>query len=189
MRDVNQIIDLILDSVRGRVHTVGKRIRFKRCGTNFKIYGSRYMTGIDLAVGDNCWFQAVDRYKGATYQPSITIGTSTMFGNNVHISAIKSISIGRDCLFGSNIYIGDHSHGSTRSGYVELDIPPAQRPLDDACDITIGQRVWIGDGTVILAGSRIADGCIIGANSVVKGAFDVASVVAGVPARVVKELR
>nr|NYT99825.1 acyltransferase [Stenotrophomonas sp. SbOxS2] len=188
MRELSQTIDLVLETIRGRLHSIGKSIRFRRSGRNFRLYGSKHMNGIDLAVGDNCWFQAVDSYKGSIYQPRITIGAASMFGNNVHISAIKSITIGKDCLLGSNIYIGDHSHGSTRQGCIDLDIPPAQRALGDACDIVIGERVWVGDGAVILAGSTIADGCIIGANSVVKGKFENAAVIAGAPARVIKEL-
>ncbi|KIP87244.1 hypothetical protein SN15_02670 [Stenotrophomonas maltophilia] len=189
MKDIRQIVDLILGRARGALHSLGSSIRFRRLGRHLRLYGSRHISGTDLCLGDNCWIEAVDAYKGTPYEPRIQIGQSSMFGNNVHISAVKSITIGRDCLFGSNIYVGDHSHGSTRPGLLDSDVPPAQRPLDDISEIVVGERVWVGDGVVILAGSRIADGSIIGANSVVKGVFTSPAVIAGAPARQIRVLR
>ena len=43
--------------------------------------------------------------------------------------------------------------------------------------VKIGNNVWIGENAVILAGSRIGDGCIIGANSVIKGVFPAGSMI------------
>jgi len=181
-------LDKIKVYVRGRLYQFIGIQGFKRIGVNFKILGHNYISAVDCCVGDNCWFQAVSSYKGSIYHPSIKIGRGTMFSSNVHISAVKSICIGNDCLFGSNIYVGDHSHGSTMIGKFDPGCPPALRCLDDIADINIGDNIWIGDGAVILAGSEIGSGCIIGANSVVKGKFPKNCLVAGVPAKVVRVL-
>ncbi|SUB83276.1 Maltose O-acetyltransferase [Pragia fontium] len=111
-----------------------------------------------------------------------------MFSNNVHISTVKKIQIGDGCLFGSNIYIGDHSHGSTDPALYDSEISPALRPLSDINEIIINDNVWVCDGVVILAGANIGKGCIVGANSIVKGSFPDNCLIAGIPAKVIKRL-
>ena len=109
----------------------------------------------------------------------------------VHISAIKYISIGSGTLIGSKVYIGDHSHGhyqDSQKWKLEKELIPLLRPLADEEDIIIGNKCWIGDGVVILAGTDIGNNCVIGANSVVKGSFPPKSLIAGVPAILKKTL-
>jgi acetyltransferase-like isoleucine patch superfamily enzyme len=53
-------------------------------------------------------------------------------------------------------------------------------------DVTIGEDVWVGAGTVIVAGVTIGDHCVIAAGSVVTRDIPPNSVAAGVPARVIK---
>jgi virginiamycin A acetyltransferase len=52
-------------------------------------------------------------------------------------------------------------------------------------DILIGNDVWVGKGAIILAGSTIPDGVVIGANSVVLPSFefDAYCIYAGNPVR------
>jgi virginiamycin A acetyltransferase len=54
-------------------------------------------------------------------------------------------------------------------------------------DTMIGNDVWIGQGARILPGARLGDGCIVGAGAVVAGGFAPYSVIAGNPARVVRQ--
>lgn len=63
------------------------------------------------------------------------------------------------------------------------DIPghPATRG-----DVVIGNDVWIGHGAVILSGTRIEDGAVIGAQSVVSRVVPAYSIFAGNPARFVR---
>ena len=53
-------------------------------------------------------------------------------------------------------------------------------------DTVIGNDVWIGGEAMILPGSRIADGAIVGARAVVSGEVPPYSVVVGNPARIVR---
>jgi virginiamycin A acetyltransferase len=53
-------------------------------------------------------------------------------------------------------------------------------------DTIVGNDVWIGMEAVILPGSRIGDGAIVGARAVVSGTVPPYSVVVGNPARVVR---
>lgn len=163
--------------------------KFGFVGCNFKFVGVSYITQRgNLRVGDNCWIEAVERYQEQSFIPELKFGVNVMMSNNVHISCVHSITIDDFSLIGSNVYIGDHSHGSLALGQIELTKPPYKRSLSDIAAIYIGKNTWIGDGAVILAGSYICDGCVVGANAVVKGEFRAPCVIAGVPAKAVKLL-
>jgi len=175
--------------LRALVFYLSRGIRFRRIGTHTKVLGSRKMRiGRHVALGDFCWIQAVTRYGGMQYCPDLFLGDDVAISDLTHISCVLKISIGNGCLLGSKIYIGDHSHGSTRGSALIAHLAPAVRPLGDVGEIRIGERVWIGDGVVILAGTQIASGSIIGANSVVALQTDRPALIAGVPARIISYL-
>jgi len=161
----------------------------KQAGVHVKVLGAhRIRFGSGVSLGDFCWIQAVVSYGGVKYDPVLSIGDDVAISDLTHISCVKQISIGSGSLLGSKIYIGDHGHGSMREYHRLKDIPPAKRPLGDAAEVIIGKNVWIGDGAVILAGAHIADGSVIGANSVVLLSEDRPALIAGVPARVIRYL-
>lgn len=162
---------------------------FHKVGCNFKFFNSNYFKICkNVSVGDNCWFEAVTTYKGFNYCPEIKIEASCSFSDFVHLSAVRKIFIGEGSLIGSKVYIGDHSHGHTTSEDIERESIPANRPLSCVDDVIIGSKVWLCDGVVVLAGTHIADGSIVGANSVVNGQFDRPAVLAGAPAKVIRYL-
>lgn len=166
-------------------------ILFKSIGVHCKLRGlQRGLIGKRIVLGDFCWIESVGKYGKDTYTPNLSIEDDVSMSDFVHISCAQSISIGKGTLLGSHIYIGDHSHGSYQSNLSKsfLDSPPALRPLGDLHPISIGANCWIGDNVIILAGANIGKGCIVGASSVVKGQFPDYCVIAGTPARMVKEL-
>ena len=57
---------------------------------------------------------------------------------------------------------------------------------EDAGPISIGDDVWIGGGTVLLAGVRIGSGTVVGAGSVVTRDLPSGVVAAGNPCRVLR---
>lgn len=179
----------IIPRLRGRVLYLLTGVQFKRVGIHAKIRGVTCMRiGRRVALGDFCWLEAVERYSGNQYTPILAIGDDVSISDLTHISCVHNITIGAGCLLGSKIYIGDHSHGSLRDYAHMRRLPPAKRPLGDAAEIAIGEDVWIGDGAVILAGTRIASGSIVGANSVAKLVVDRPALIAGAPAKVIRYL-
>lgn len=164
-------------------------IRFRRFGRHSKLFGVRAISvGRDVCAGDFCWIEAVTKYAGTEYSPKLIIGSGVAISDLTHISCANHISIGADCLLGSKIYIGDHSHGEIGNLNEILHVPPARRPLGDIGEVIIGEKTWICDGAVILAGSNIASSSIIAANSVVRIKETRPALIGGTPARVIRYL-
>lgn len=141
-------------------------------GVRPKIINSRaILLGANVSFGDLCRLEC---YSSDAYpmgnDAKITIGENSSFGDLVHIGAINRISIGKNVLCASKVLIIDHDHGKCGGELISLmDIPPRLRDLSSKGPIRIGDNVWIGESVVILAGSDIGNGVVVGANSIVRG--------------------
>jgi maltose O-acetyltransferase len=97
------------------------------------------------------------------------------------IDAQGLVEIGDDNAFGPDVYLtdSDHRFGRNRSA---LELPM------DVGTVKIGNRCWIGAKAVILKDVELGDNCVVGAGAVVTKSFLANSVLAGVPARLVRTL-
>lgn len=96
------------------------------------------------------------------------------------------ITDGAEVTFGDNVFIAPNCCFTT----AEHPIDPEQRKsgLEIAKPITIGNNVWIGAGSTILAGVNIGDNTVIGAGSVVTKSIPDNVVAVGVPCKVVRKI-
>lgn len=139
--------------------------------------------GAGLTTGYGCRFDLSAPPSGG---PSLVIGPNCSMGDHVHVVASDHVAIGANCLMASKIFISDTSHGRYRgTNQSRPDSDPNQRPLETR-PVLIGDNVWIGDNVCILPGVSVGDGAIINANAVVTKDVPPASIVAGVPATVIK---
>jgi maltose O-acetyltransferase len=69
-----------------------------------------------------------------------------------------------------------------------LEPQKRNKGIETAHAITIGNSVWIGMGAKILPGVTIGDNAVIAAGAVVNKSVAANTVVAGVPARLIKQL-
>lgn len=151
------------------------------------VCGEEYIKlGVNFYSNKSIYIGAYDAYGDNKYSPSITIGDDVHVNYNCQITCINHISIGNCVLIGSNVTITDHTHGDAS---VIDSTPPKLRPLYSKGPVTIGDRVLIGNGVVILPGVNIGDNCIIGANAVVTRSFPANSVIVGNPACTIKPSR
>jgi acetyltransferase-like isoleucine patch superfamily enzyme len=114
----------------------------------------------------------------------ISIGAgSRLHGCCVH--AWSRVAIGRECLIAAGAQLLD-AHGHATG----LEHARLRTRLQDLPEpIVIGDYCWIGLGALILKGVRLGEGCIVGAHAVVnEGDYPAFSVIAGVPARVIRTL-
>jgi serine acetyltransferase len=113
--------------------------------------------------------------------PVLRVGNRCVIGRGSHIVAHHSIEIGDDVFTGPYVYITDQNHG-----YADPDTPiGAQWPVNSA--VSIGAGTWLGTGAIILPGAVIGRNVVVAAGAVVRGKVADRTVVAGVPARVVRE--
>lgn len=139
-----------------------------------------------------CWKKYIPQNVDGSYfeqhfEPEIIIGNNCSIGEYTQITAINKITIGNGLLTGRYVYIGDNAHGGL--SLEEAVIRPARRQLRSKGKIVIGNNVWIGDKVTILGGITIGDNVIIGANSVVTHDIPSNCMCAGMPVKVIEEIR
>lgn len=159
----------------------GENVKFKSIGA---LKGAECITIGARTIFDEGLFLTAWTSLGT---PSITIGPGCNFGAFNHITAINSITIGDNCLTGKFVTITDNSHGETDRE--SLNAPPNKRKVVSKGPVTIGNNVWIGDKATILPNVTIGDGAVIAANAVVAKDVPPYCVAAGLPAKIIKDLR
>ncbi len=114
--------------------------------------------------------------------PVITIGDRCMLGKGIGIVGHERIEIGNDIWTGHYVYVTDQNHG-----YEDVSQPVGTQMWKNE-PVSVGDGCWLGHGAVVLPGTRLGRNVVVAAGAVVAG-LDVPdfSVVAGVPARVVRK--
>jgi acetyltransferase-like isoleucine patch superfamily enzyme len=98
------------------------------------------------------------------------------------ICSIQDIRIGNNCLIAEYVSIRDQNHG------IELSKGNFDsQPLTSA-PVKIADNVWIGAKVSVLAGVRIGANSVVAANAVLTHDVAEATVVGGVPARIIRGL-
>ncbi|HOW50627.1 MAG TPA: 2,3,4,5-tetrahydropyridine-2,6-dicarboxylate N-acetyltransferase [bacterium] len=116
-----------------------------------------------VLIGDKCVIM-----MGAVINIGSEIGEGTMIDMNV--------------VVGGRVIVGKHCHigaGSVLAGVVE---PPSAEP------VRIGDNVVMGANAVVLEGVQVGEGAVVAAGAVVTQNVEPYTVVAGVPARVIKKV-
>jgi maltose O-acetyltransferase len=110
----------------------------------------------------------------------LEIGDRTLVNYGGSIAAAEHISIGERCLIGTHVIIMDNDFHSVE--------PERRLEWPKSKPIAIGNNVWIGARVTILGGVRIGDDSCIAAGAIVIDDVPSRTVVAGVPARVIRSL-
>ena len=157
--------------------------------------------GAEISIGDGCTIKSsfLSNLVGL-YSRTIIVtrrpGAFIKIGNNVGISgatiyARKGITIGDNTAIGGNVKILDND-------FHPIEFEERNKLLGDenggnsnqvpAKEISIGRNCFIGCNSIILKGTELGDGCVVGAGAVVAGKFDANSVIIGNPAKVIRKL-
>lgn len=137
-----------------------------------------------LHLGDNATLVSTGftMFEGA----AIVVGEGAMISlgrnsymNESFIQCANSITIGDDCAIAGHVLIQDSDF------HVILDENGFPKPVSKP--VIIGNKVWICAKATILKGVTIGDGAIIAAGAVVTKDVPAHCVVAGNPAKVVRE--
>lgn len=148
-----------------------------------KLHGAQYISiGSHSSVGEQSWLAAFDQYEEIKYTPRLAIGNNVCIGDYACITCIDEIIIGDGCLFSEYVYISDHMHG-----FVPGAGPLVRQTLTSKGPVVIGNNTFLGYRACVLPGVRLGSHCVVGANSVVTKSASDYSMLAGVPAKVIKE--
>lgn len=171
------------------------------CSAKFKSFGNNvviepYMLALKgeryISIGDDSYLSkgvsltAWDSFLDDEYTPEIKIGKNCGIGARAHISAINGIYIGDNVLTGQDVLITDNAHGAIERCL--LDISPNFRPLQSRGKVVIEENVWIGEKVSIMPGVTVGKGSVIAANAVVTHDVPPYCLVAGIPAKIIRQL-
>lgn len=157
--------------------TLKEKIRFKffkyRIRKDVKIRKHSYVVNTEFK--GTAEIESFTRIQGVQ---KIVIGDNFYCNNNAHL--LGNITIGRDVLVGPKVIMWSRNHRIAKDEIIKTQV-------SQDIPITIGNDVWIASGAIILYGVTIGDGAVVGAGSVVTKDVPAYTVVAGNPARVIKE--
>jgi acetyltransferase-like isoleucine patch superfamily enzyme len=149
-------------------------------GDGVKLLGAR----ISVKAGARLTVGAMSELRGriiVEQDSTLFIGDGLICNAEVHIQVSEggAVHIGRDCLFANpKIYNSDM--------HAIFDVASGQR-INRARNVVIGDRVWIASDALVLKGANVAADSVVGAGAVVGRDFPANVVLAGNPARVVRE--
>lgn len=109
----------------------------------------------------------------------IEVGDYALVLPGVRLSSASAIRIGPGCMLASDAYLTDADWH---------DIHDRTREIGATAPITLEEDVWVGDGAFIGKGVTVGRESIVGARAVVTRDVPPRTIVAGNPARVVREL-
>jgi acetyltransferase-like isoleucine patch superfamily enzyme len=156
------------------------RLFFANLGRGSYVGGPTYLSGLSR-VHAGARFRAfpglrLEVFKGG----ELRCGDDVSLAQDVHITCMGSLVLGDRVRVAARVTITDIDH-EFRTWV------PGQQASDFRYRATqIGSDVFVGTGSVIQAGTTLGQGCVVGANSVVRGEFPEFSVLVGAPARVVR---
>jgi acetyltransferase-like isoleucine patch superfamily enzyme len=117
--------------------------------------------------------------NGDTRNP-LVVESGSWIGPDCYLHSGGGIRIGAHVGLAPRVMILTSKHDETPRGtpliFGKLELEPVE--IGDGCDI--------GLGAILLPGTRLGSGVLVGAGAVVKGEFPDDAVIAGVPARVIR---
>ncbi len=131
------------------VPRVGKGVTFK------------YPPHSGIAIGKSCDI-GPSCYFDIPPQGRLEIGDNVKLTAGVVISAVNDVAIGNDCLIAEWVSIRDAQHIFSSS-------KPIRIQALNIGEIQLESDVWVGRGSAVFMNSTLEQGCIVAANSIVKG--------------------
>lgn len=130
----------------------------KSCGKNFQVSSTVIIRGLQ----------------------NLSVGNDVYLAPRVIINAIDLIKFSDEVMIAFNSVVVSGNHTSVNSSF--------RFGSSSKQPISISKGVWVAANSLVTAGCVIAEGTVLGANSVGKGKLDKNSLYAGVPARKIKSL-
>ena len=140
--------------------------------------------GDDVIIHKDVWLHASPSAPGST-EVTLQVGSNSLIGRRAHITAKNLVSIGEDAIISAGVLIQDHGHA-----FDDVTLPIRLQGIVPGGRIRIGKGCWIGQGAAIVCPEGelvLGENCVIAANAVVVKSAPPFSVIAGNPAKIVKQ--
>lgn len=146
--------------------------------------------GTDISYSSK--FEGYNRIeRNTTFSGSI--GYASYIGSDCHINA----EIGKYCCIASRVvtvrgkhptekWVSMHPAFFSTQKQCGMTYVETNKYVEEKCGIKIGNDVWIGDSAIIMDGVHIGDGAVIAAGAVVTKDVEPYSIVAGIPAKIIR---
>jgi virginiamycin A acetyltransferase len=135
------------------------------------------MKGSKVIVGERTMIDSFVKIKFSGGLSDVVIGDDCSINSGTVIYSGNGIKIGNDVLIAANCTLAPVNHA-----YSKKDVKIVhQRFLQSKGGIVIEDDVWIGANCVLLDGTFIGKGAVIGAGSIVKGKFESYGIYKGSP--------
>lgn len=204
---------LYSDDLGNHIEAFSKsNFRFKGCNARIKIGKNVRLPSYPIDVYDNAIIDMGDNVNITSPRFEIKKESQLIVGNDTSIrmsmvinnlSHVKignnsglntgqlrtgrnqEIIVGDDCIFSWDVVFMGHD------GHIIWDIN-TQKPLNNTTgsrrqSIVIGNHVWFGGEVILLPGTKVGDGCILGYRSMLKGIYPNNCIIAGSIAKVIKK--
>jgi acetyltransferase-like isoleucine patch superfamily enzyme len=163
------------------------------CGTTSQVRGSveKRGPGSRIEVGEGCLIDGTL----VTEAPNahISIGSNTFIGGKTLLAAVKEIIVEDDVLISYECVISDSDNHSLRYSERKHDLHDWLAGHHDwekfaTAPVRICKGAWLGARVMVAKGVTIGEGAVVGMGSVVTKDVAPYTIVAGNPARVIREL-
>lgn len=175
----------------GRRPAVGRSVVIRRPGASsigdkvllddFSVLDARGPQG-SIELGN---YVSIGRFTSIVAKDAkVLLEDGVNIGSYCRVATQSKVHIGESALIAAYCYIGPGNH---QEG--DEEVPLIAREMDLRGGVAIGKHAWIGAHSTIVDGVSIGEGSIIGAHSFVKSDIPAHVLAAGVPARVIRELK
>jgi len=152
---------------------------------------------LSSTIINHCVFEGENIIGKNSYLNNTTVGLGSFMGYGAEF---KKCRIGKFCSIGNNVKVISANHPlnmvSTHPAFYSGTYPFSffifsefreHLFTESGFECEIGNDVWIGDNVLIKGGIKIGDGAVIGMGSIVLHDVEPYSIVAGVPARLIRK--
>lgn len=152
---------------------IGKRTMIGRIQASWP---HAVVVGAIAKIDDGVCFKVEGPYSP---EKRIHIGDGVWIGAGCEFNIQHGIQVGEGSLIAAGCRFIDNNHG-VQGGL------PIRSQKNTSAPIHIGKNCWLGANVILLEGVALGDGVIVGAGAVVTRDVPEQTVVAGVPARVLR---